>query len=337
MNRTPDPLTPDGGRSPPLSPDEAFTVLGNETRMAILQTLLEADGPLSFSDLRVGVAMSDSGQFNYHLSKLDDHFIEKTNQGYVLRQAGRRVVEAVLSGAITESPLLEPTPIDFECLLCGAPIEVSYAQERLELFCTECPGIYGGSGRVAMPDAPEQAAPTENERAPGTFGYIGKLQFPPAGLRDRTPEELLDAASTWTHLELFSAAHDICPRCSAVVDHSVSVCDSHDASDGLCATCQRRYAVQLTNRCRNCRFGGDGVIVTRLLGDLDLRLFVGEHGIDPLAEGIRWGWAFEEEIISVEPFEAKFTFTIDGDAITLTVDDELTVTDVYRSRDRDSG
>ncbi len=331
MDRPTDYLTADGGRTLPLSPDEAFAVLGNETRMAILQTLLDAGGPLSFSALREMVAVPDSGQFNYHLGKLDGHFVAKTGEGYVLRQAGRRVVEAVLSGAITESPVLESTPIDFDCLLCGAPIEVSYTQERLELFCTECPGIYDGSVRGAVPEAPDGAAAAETEGAPGRFGYLGKLQFPPAGLQGRSPDELLAAASVWTHLELFSAAHGICPRCSAVVDHSVDVCETHDASDGLCATCHRRYAVQLTNRCRNCRFGGDGVIVTRLLGNLDLRLFIGEHGIDPLAEGIRWGWDFEEEIISVEPFEAKFTFTIDGDAITLSVDDDLTVTDVHRS------
>jgi hypothetical protein len=39
----------------------------------------------------------------------------------------------------------------------------------------------------------------------------------------------------------------------------------------------------------------------------------------------------EEDVISVDPFEARFTFTIDGDAITLTVDEDLTVTAVHRT------
>lgn len=41
-----------------LSPDDAFTVVGNDTRMEILQTLGEADQPLSFSELRERIGIS---------------------------------------------------------------------------------------------------------------------------------------------------------------------------------------------------------------------------------------------------------------------------------------
>jgi len=43
---------------------------------------------------------------------------------------------------------------------------------------------------------------------------------------------------------------------------------------------------------------------------------------------------YEETVVSREPFEARFTFTVDGDAITLTVGDDLSVVDVSEGRAR---
>lgn len=85
---------------PTLHPtvSDAFDVLGNDTRLAILFALwdasdhgVSADG-LSFSELRKHVDIADSGRFNYHLDKLTDRFIERTDDGYVLRRAGDSLV-----------------------------------------------------------------------------------------------------------------------------------------------------------------------------------------------------------------------------------------------------
>lgn len=127
-----------------LSPDNAFSVLGNETRMEILQALGEADKPVSFSELRDRVGMRDSGNFNYHLDKLTGHFLGRTEVGYTLRQAGRRVIEAVLSGAVTDVPELEPTQIERSCFYCDAPIKVAYDETSprpVKPYCTECAGL----------------------------------------------------------------------------------------------------------------------------------------------------------------------------------------------------
>jgi hypothetical protein len=118
-------------RDTPLAPDEAFAALGNETRMEILRTLGDADEPLTFSELRDRVGMADSGQFNYHLGKLGEHFVGGTEDGYRLQRAGKRVVEAVLSGAVTGAPVVEPTETDDACLYCGAPTTVSYREGML--------------------------------------------------------------------------------------------------------------------------------------------------------------------------------------------------------------
>lgn len=302
-----------------LTPDKAFAVLGNQTRIEILQTLADANKPLSFSELRNRVGIRDSGQFNYHLDKLDGHFIRAIDDGYVLRRAGERVVEAVLSGAVTDDPVIAPTQIDFECRLCGASIEMSYRQERLELYCTECAGHY---------------ADTEDSRE-STFGieygWLGGFSLPPAGIQGRSPGELLAVGSAWGHLEILAAAYGICPRCSARLEHSVQVCENHTVDNDLCGHCSRRQAVQIHRECTNCIYKGHGMFLTHLLGSADLRTFVWEHGIDPIADGVSWGWDYQEDIISVDPFRATFTYVLDNDSITLTVDEELNVVDVSRS------
>jgi DNA-binding HxlR family transcriptional regulator len=53
---------------------EAFEVLGNEIRTAMVLELADA-GPLSFSELRERVGVTDSGRFNYHLEKLVGRFV----------------------------------------------------------------------------------------------------------------------------------------------------------------------------------------------------------------------------------------------------------------------
>ena len=52
------------------------------------------------------------------------------------------------------------------------------------------------------------------------------------------------------------------------------------------------------------------------------------HGIDPFASNAFHLRACTEEILSADPLRARYTFTADGDALTLTVGDDLTVVEV---------
>jgi hypothetical protein len=308
-----------------LSPDEAFGVLGNETRMAILRTLGEADAPLPFSELRERVGVADSGQFNYHLERVVGHFVRKGADGYALRQAGRRIVEAVLSGAVTESPVVEPTRLDHPCHYCGSPIEVSFRTDRLVKYCTECAGK---SGRPT--DESGRFVPAED-------GYLGALPLPSAGVRERSVQEVFEAAWTWTNVEFLAEANGMCSRCSAPLEESVDVCESHDPGDGLCDRCDSRHAVEFRAACTNCINDLRGPFVLALVADPHLLSFLIDHGLDPIApsrEGIgeidRIHMNYTEEVRSVDPFDARFTFTANGETLTLTVDDDLSVVDATR-------
>lgn len=299
---------------------DAFRVVGSETRLKILQSLGVADGPLSFSTLREAVGTFDSGQFNYHLHKLDGPFVRKTDDGYVLRQAGRRIVEAILSGTLTDDSSLETTPTDSPCPFCSAPVEISYSQEWVSMYCTQCAGAYGESvQRTASEpaDLPRQ-------------GYLGGLPFPPAGLRGRDGTEVIQAARTWANTETMAMAAGVCPRCAASVETTVAVCSNHDATDGLCERCDNRRAVRTSMRCENCHHSVNGPFVLRLSTNTALLSFLTSHGVNPLpptSEFYEIVANYEEEILSTEPLEMRFSFTMDDDSICLIVDDDLDVVD----------
>ncbi len=304
-----------------LAPDDAFRVLGNGTRMEILRALGRTEDPLSFSELHDRVGTRDSGQFNYHLDKLVDHFVSKTDDGYELQPAGRRVIEAVLSGAVTEDPVLERTRIDHSCHYCGGPLEMEYRQESTATFCTECGGAFD---RSTLPDDLTDSAEPD--------GFVGYLHLPPAGLKNRSPTEVHAAAFSWQMSEVLPTAGGVCPRCSAPVDKSVQVCEDHDARESPCAQCGNRHAVQYRARCTNCIFVQAGPFVLDLLGTTDLLAFLTARGMNPITPSPeRFGSVvlnYEEEVFGTDPFEARFTFHVDGDTLALTVDDALTVTDV---------
>lgn len=303
-----------------LSPDEAFAVLGNETRMEILQTLATVENPVSFSELHDHVGVRDSGRFNYHLDQLTDHFVKKTDGGYVLLPAGVRVIEAVLSGALTDEPKLEPTQIDYPCPLCGTAIKVGYRPEYVDLSCPNCHGQY------------RQSVTSRPIVADADHGWLGGLRLPPAGIQERTANEILSAGVTWTNMEVFGTVNGVCPRCSAPIEASVDVCEDHDTTDGLCEQCKQQYAVTRVARCTNCIYISVGPMGLALKALPELLAFVVDHDLNPITDSPSWDLDFTEEILSLEPFRVKFGFTVDNERIQITVDEELTVLNVSKTK-----
>lgn len=302
-----------------LTPDEAFSVLGDEARLQILQTLGEADAPLAYSELFERVEYDDSSNFHYHLGKLVRHFVRKTDDKYHLYDAGRRVVEAVVSGAVTDTPVVEPTVTEKECPFCGALVEVGFQHGRVEQSCTECPGLLRFAG-------------SEGRRFT-EYGSLGFFLLPPAGVHRRSPQEMLEAAWTWRHADFLTDSAGVCSRCSANLETSADVCGTHDAGDGVCEDCERRYAMMFNLYCPNCSYPPTSIAPGVVLANTELLAFLTSRGINPFApESLnRASQAlaqYDEEVVSTDPLEAHLTFTAEGDAITLTLDDDLSVVDV---------
>lgn len=301
-----------------VTPDAAFASLANETRIDILRTLARADESMSFSEIRADLGLRQGGQLNYHLDKLVGHFVVKEEDGYVLSHSGRRVVEAVLSGAVTENPTLGRTEIDWPCERCGASVEVTYEQERVERYCTDCAGTYG------QPTRPDQTT---------DHGYLGSLSLPPAGIEGRSALEIQKAAALWGHLEFLTAISGACPSCSARVEYSLDVCEAHDSTDGLCGECGNRYAVWLALHCTNCIYTLRSSVGGLLVVSSELLEFLAGHSINPFSLSPRYPgvvWDAREDVRSIEPFEARYTYEVDDESISITVDDSLTVVDATK-------
>lgn len=302
-----------------LSPEEAFSGLGNRARLEILRTLGEADEPLAYSELFERMEYDDPGNFSYHLDKLVGHFVAKTDAGYVLRRPGERVMEAVLSGAVTTDPIRELTRTEKPCPFCSAPIKVGYEHERVTMHCPECSGLFG-----------------REESEDGRFseqGNLGIRPLPPAGVRSRTPEEIHQVSEIWAATNMQAISRGVCPRCSGTVERTVRVCESHDATDGLCGQCGMRLAATATAVCADCIFEMEAPVAGHISVHPETMAFMINHGIDPVApEGYLPFAAVKEEVRSRQPFEARYTFAADDEILTLTVEDDLAVVDVMKNQ-----
>jgi hypothetical protein len=280
-----------------LSHSEAFSLLGNETRVAILRELWAAirDGPVPFSELRERVGMRDSGQFNYHLNKLTDHFIRKTEEGYMLRFAGAAVVGAILGGMYDRAGFDEPVPVGDECLECGGGLQLTYTDERATLACSECETPLASA---AVPSG--VFADREDDLAPVLF--------------DR-----------WLRANARTVAAGFCMVCNGPIETRVVIDEvDHPSYDD-----EQPLAVFECTRC------GEQVLstVTEAMSHHPAVVsFHYDHGIDVRTEpSWKLDWFYEPvEIVSEEPLRVSFTISLGDEALALTVDEELAVVESER-------
>lgn len=303
-----------------ISPEDAFAVLGNETRINILRSLWDAaPEPVPFGTLRKNVGMPDSGHFNYHLDKVEGPFVRYTGDGYTLRLAGEYVIRAVLAGIITERPAFEPTELDAKCPCCGGTSEAWYADEIFTARCTRCEGVIRGE-----------------EYPTGTFL---RYDFPPAGLVDRTPDEVLTAAHTLYDAKLTAMLGQVCPECAATVEFSFDICTEHETpEEGLCPACESRHEIWVTAVCENCRYRRQFIVWFAVVTNPAVIAFYHDQGVPweriPFPK-LTWENAsyvgdIDEDVISEEPLRVRVTIPADDETLSVTIDEELNVIDVAR-------
>lgn len=228
-----------------LSPDEAFAVLGNEIRLDVVRVLWQAnaaheydDGSdavetLPYSELRRRVGVEDNGKFNYHLSKLEPHFVRRSDDGYRLSGAGKGIARTVIAVSGTDGAGFS-ADLDDDCPLCGGDVTVAYADQWLRVRCADCPGLFGDD------------APT---------GTLFLTDFPAAGLSSRSAEEALATGLYRCALDITYSMFGVCRECAGPVSGTVSVCEEHDCSEGgPCATCGTPFPVWGETRCETCGF-----------------------------------------------------------------------------------
>jgi hypothetical protein len=276
-----------------VAPADAFSLVSEEMRLSILEALWRLETPARFSDVREEVEVRDSAHFNYHLGKLTGTFVRKTDEGYELRTAGQRIVQAILAGSFTEHPERD-VDIDDECTICGGPLSARYAEEMLHIECEDC-----GHGH-------------------------GEYPFPPGGLHDRSDAEVLEAFDQRVrHLHCL-AKDGVCPECNGRVETFIERGEQCCLGVGLRAdhVCQQ-CGLEL------CSAVGLGLLdhsdVASFYEDHGVSL------TDTPYWQLRW--CVDDAPVSVvddDPWRLRVEMTLDDETLRVTVDGDLNVVETER-------
>lgn len=267
---------------------EAFAALGDETRVAILEALVDArredpeNAALSFSDLRERVGVQDSGRFNYHLGKLRGQFLEETDGAYELTYAGREVVGAILAGTYDATVELDPVVLDDECLTCASELEARYGDGELTVGC-------------------------DNDH------MVMRTTVPPVAATERTMQDLLSVAARSTYADFERLAAGLCVECHGHLDRDIRAVEETDVIDHVYRT-----------TCDRCGFvtpSAAGVVVLR---EPAFVAFCHDHGID-VREHLPWTLPVltdgETVRTSEDPPRYEVRVTADDERFRATIDD----------------
>jgi ssDNA-binding Zn-finger/Zn-ribbon topoisomerase 1 len=132
----------DDGSDGDTGPADGLELLADGTRVAILRTLVERvrespeDPTLQFGELRDRVGMRDSGNFNYHLQKLEGQFLRDTGEGYRIAVPGVLVYIAVQNGVYNPRAASGRERTGDDCPECGEPLWAFYPDGRLTVGCS---------------------------------------------------------------------------------------------------------------------------------------------------------------------------------------------------------
>ena len=267
-----------------LSPEDAFSLLGDETRIGIIQALWDVGDGASFSELRDRADIADSGQFNYHLGKLVGTFVRRDGNGYELTYAGRRIIGAILDGTYTKRAEIEPFDIGVSCFDCDSSLEARYETDQFVVGCPNC----------------EET--------------VLRFAFPPGVLEGRSREERAETSGRWIRAQLSFTVNGICPNCAGVITHSITTEPAHhDRPVGLEYDCERckhhassTVALHLSYHPAVIAFYDDHGI------DLD-EDFLGRY----------WNNDGQTTVRSEDPWRISLTIPLEGDELELVVDEDL--------------
>ncbi len=287
-----------------LAPAEAFAIIGNETRLKILQILFEEKfRPMTFAELRKRVGMRDGSQFNYHLKKLEGPFVRKTDEGYDLRHAGFNVVRTIVEGSFTDHPRIPPFETGGPCVECGAPLHAQYEHEMVFVRCSSCEAMHA----------------------------MGML--PPGALIGRTDHEMLTAFDRWRRQNFGLAVNGICYMCGGKntgtlvrdpedvrIKAPVSPIDFPSSDLGIKYQCEQ---------CDVWDFGSAG---QHILDHPDVIAFHRDHGIDLNAVPF-WelDWVISNErttVVTEEPLRVRVTIPLNNEELRTTLDETFGVSNV---------
>lgn len=289
------------GSDSPILGENLLKLLGNDTRMQILQALwaefdferyvIREQIALSFSELLARVDTDDSGNLNYHLGKLIGPFIENEDEGYVLTPLGYNLMRSITTYASFNYRTFEPTELDDSCPFCGGVLLAKYERELVHTYCRDCEGLAGGN--------------------------ITSVNLPSIDVNQRDISAILDAASIQLQTRVRSLSYGLCGRCHGQVEASIAVCEQHTHnSKGICEDCGLRFGTEITVECNHCGASGVGPLVESAIVAPQVESFFGDHNrgprdIGPFRYRLTALEAVDETICGSNPVEVVYSFSLE--------------------------
>lgn len=321
-----DPIPTEMRREAAATQDEAIQLLSDNTRVEILHALWEAHdptnpAPMRFSALRERVGVDDPGRLNYHLNKLMTHFIRRTDDGYELREAGKRIVQVLIAGTAIDPLTVEPVPIDVSCLFCGGLTEMYYEDGLRYHRCTDCKARCVGSYPPSL---------------------LSKEELPPAGILNRTSNEIYKEGEVWVKHRRESVMEGVCPECSGSMPvERIRICEDHDHKpiqtnkEEVCETCGSMFWGMVYHVCEVCKHTWKDPTIYYPVIYPAVIAFYYEHGIEmDSASHEKRAHLFDledcQEVVSADPLRIQISICLDGDELRITFDEQMSAVDVNR-------
>jgi DNA-binding transcriptional ArsR family regulator len=293
------------------APEDAFSRLGNATRLRVIRSLADSESPPTFTDLFEASEEETTAGFAYHLRQLVDHYVEKrpTDEDdeavdrYVLTSAGRAVASALQAGVYTDRVERGPEGIDGDCPVCTeAELEAALADNVVSVACTACDTV------------------------------LLTLPFPPNGARDREMPELLDAFDAYHRRRLSLVADGVCPDCAGRAAGRIEGASAPGGpTDEDPEETDQRPVVSAS--CADCSFSLRAPVSLGVVDHLSVVAFFADHGSEP---GPIWnlGPTWREAVLSTDPWAVRVSVRLDagegGEELRLLVGDGPTVVDMQR-------
>jgi len=287
-----------------LDPADAFLIPAHEIRLGILRALWEADNhSLSFSTLRKETGIRDTGNFTYHLSKLEGRYVAHVEDRYELLYPGHRLIDAIQSGVFNQHIEQREIPLSAACPDCAGQLVFSYEACIARIVCTDC--------------------------AETVLGY----PFDPGGFAQRDDSDVPRAFDRRTRRYWLTATDGVCPVCAGPTDvrlvsdattlQALERYESHYASD--------QPALVATD-CQHCSFYSYVSVGVLLLDHPHIVGTLYDSGVD-VRDRYLWELGFIVDADCVEltgtaPRKLVVTARDVDSELRATVDETATIVDV---------
>jgi transcription elongation factor Elf1 len=287
----------------------AFEVLGNETRMAILEGLIADDGPgvvpveRSFTELFERTDEETTAGFAYHLRQLVGQYVAKDEESerYRLTYAGGRVARELVAGTYVESVDRSPVELADPCPFCdGTTLQAETADNVVSVRCREC------------------------------SVELLSLPFPPGGHRTQG-EAFVEAFNRHHRRRVATMSAGSCPECGGAVSSAVRPV----SPPGVAKDDDEGVLVHLD--CDGCGYRVRVPVTMTVLDHPAVVSLYNDHGVD-VRERPVWnvGDEWRETLLSTDPLAVRVSTALGDDELSLYVDGTASVVHTERGSFEDS-